>query len=151
MFDDEGASAGRLDDMVAIVTGGGRGIANRFARRRVVIATRTRSSGGAGADEIERAGGAALAIARDVSDEWQVQSTIAPEARHGAGAGYVLLDDDQSFCGGGRSNHCRPITEHREAWCSTVLARSCSPPGRPARRCSPTCASSDARSSSASA
>ena len=72
----------QLQDKVAIVTGGGRGIgrgmARRFAREgaRVVIAQRDPASGERTCQEVEEAGGTALFVRTDVSRREEVEHLI---------------------------------------------------------------------------
>jgi len=73
----------RLQQRVALITGGdqglGLGIAQAFAREgaRVCIANRHLDAGQAAAAEICKAGGIAMAVAMDVSDEAQVDQAFA--------------------------------------------------------------------------
>lgn len=74
---------GRVDNKVALVTGGAKGIgrasALMLAREgaRVVLTDVDEAQGGAVAKEIERAGGKALFLVQDVTDEgrWSRWST----------------------------------------------------------------------------
>ncbi len=72
----------KLQGKVCIVTGAasgiGRGIAHRFAREgaRVAIADLNQAAAQSVADEIGAAGGKALAVAMDVTDEAQVQKAV---------------------------------------------------------------------------
>ena len=73
----------RLSGMVAIITGAasgiGKDIAKRFAAEdaQVVIADLQLASAQATADEINRAGGIAMGVAMDVSDESAVEAGVA--------------------------------------------------------------------------
>jgi NAD(P)-dependent dehydrogenase (short-subunit alcohol dehydrogenase family) len=73
----------RLEDKVAIITGGGRGIGKAISMAFtsegaiVVIAARTSSSLDATVEKIKSGGGRAKAIQSDVSDEKQVQRLVA--------------------------------------------------------------------------
>ncbi|MCH8190711.1 MAG: SDR family NAD(P)-dependent oxidoreductase [Chloroflexi bacterium] len=73
----------RLQDRVAIVTGGaiglGKGISSRLAREgaKVVLASRTESALREMASSIEANGGAALAVPTDVCDEEQVKAMVS--------------------------------------------------------------------------
>ena len=73
----------RLSGMVSIITGAasgiGRDIAKRFAAEdaQVVIADLQLASAQATADEINRAGGIAIGVAMDVSDESAVEAGVA--------------------------------------------------------------------------
>ncbi len=70
----------RLKDKIAVVTGAasgiGKEIANTYAREgaKVVIADLNQPAADAAAAEIERAGGAAMGVAMDVTDEAQVEA-----------------------------------------------------------------------------
>ena len=73
----------KLQDKVCIVTGSasgiGREIANTYAREggKVVIADLNKAAAQAAADEIVAAGGVAMAVTMDVTDEAQVNAAVA--------------------------------------------------------------------------
>ena len=73
----------KLQDKVCIVTGSasgiGREIANTYAREggKVVIADMNKAAAQAAADEIVAAGGVAMAVTMDVTDEAQVNAAVA--------------------------------------------------------------------------
>ena len=73
----------RLSGMVAIITGAASGIGKEIAKRfaaedaQVVIADLQLASAQATADEINRAGGMAMGVAMDVSDESAVEAGVA--------------------------------------------------------------------------
>ncbi|WP_422017925.1 3-hydroxybutyrate dehydrogenase [Roseateles sp.] len=73
----------KLDNKVCIVTGAasgiGKEIANTFAREggKVVIADLNKDAAQAAADEIKAAGGSAMAVAMDVTNEEQVNAAVA--------------------------------------------------------------------------
>jgi 3-hydroxybutyrate dehydrogenase len=76
----------KLDNKVCIVTGAasgiGKEIANTFAREggKVVIADLNKDAAQAAADEIKAAGGSAMAVAMDVTNEEQVNAAVAEVA-----------------------------------------------------------------------
>jgi 3-hydroxybutyrate dehydrogenase len=86
----------RLKDKVAVVTGAasgiGREIARTFAREgaRVVIADLDQAGADAAAGEIEAAGGAAIGIAMDVTDEAEVDAGFARLAAAWGGADVLV-------------------------------------------------------------
>jgi 3-hydroxybutyrate dehydrogenase len=73
----------KLDGKIAIITGAASGIGKEIAKRfaaeaaDVVIADLQLASAQAAADEINRAGGNAMAVAMDVSDESAVEAGVA--------------------------------------------------------------------------
>lgn len=86
----------RLQDKVAVVTGAasgiGREIARSFAREgaKVVIADLDRAGAEAAAGAIEAAGGAAMGLAMDVSDEAEVDAGFARLAAAWGGADVLV-------------------------------------------------------------
>ena len=78
----------RLKDKTALVTGAasgiGKAIAQAFAREgaKVAVADREVQAATAAVEEIVRAGGAALAIAMDVTDEAQVDAGVSRAIEH---------------------------------------------------------------------
>ena len=74
---------GRVQDKVAVITGGGSGIARSTAKMlaaegaKIVIAEKTRDLADSAAQEIVRAGGKAIAIETDVLEEDSVRAAIA--------------------------------------------------------------------------
>ncbi len=112
--------SGGLRDKVAIVTGGGwnigRAIALRLASRgaRVVVASRRAERLAAVVDEIERAGGNALAVACDVTQLDSVEDLVARSVER---FGTV---DAMVACAGGSGAHL-PIDEvDPKSWCHVV-------------------------------
>jgi 3-oxoacyl-[acyl-carrier protein] reductase len=112
--------ARRLEDKVAIVTGGGRGIGRGIARvfaaegAGVMIATGTEKHGRSAVDEISKAGGKAALCVADVGRlediERAVADTIATFGRVD-----IMVHNAASFLGG-------PVDGYSEADLETVLA-----------------------------
>ena len=81
----------QLQDRVAIVTGGGRGIGRaitcRFAAEgaRVLIAQRDEQSAGQTCGEVRDAGGEAIFVATDVADREAVERMVARAVEHWGG------------------------------------------------------------------
>lgn len=73
----------RLENRIALITGAGRGIGRAIAEHygregaRVAVADLTLESAGDTVDAIERAGGTAIALAMDVTDEHAVDRGVA--------------------------------------------------------------------------
>ncbi len=95
----------RLADKTALVTGSGqgigRGIAQVFARAgaRVVVATRTASSGQATVDSITATGGRAVLVQTDVQDPDQIQAAVDATIST-FGTLDVMVHNAASFAGG---------------------------------------------------
>jgi NAD(P)-dependent dehydrogenase (short-subunit alcohol dehydrogenase family) len=98
----ESAVMGALEDKVAIVTGGargiGKGIAARFAREgaKVVVVSRTPASVEGTVEEIRAAGGVALGVPADVGDRAQVDRMVATAIEE-LGRVDILVNVAQSF------------------------------------------------------
>src|SRR3954449_12649181 len=92
----------RLAGKVAVITGGGAGIgratAELFAEEgaSVVIAERDESAGRDAAEAIGKAGGKAIFVRTDVSDEASV-ARMAAEAVSAFGAVYILVNNAAVF------------------------------------------------------
>lgn len=101
----------RLKDKVALITGAGGGIgraaATLFAREgaRIAIAEFDSKSGAAVADEINSAGGKALFVQTDVTDEASVKAAVAKTVAHFGGL-HILYNN-----AGGSTMHDGPLTE----------------------------------------
>jgi 3-hydroxybutyrate dehydrogenase len=113
-FEDKASLAGsttlRLKDKVCIVTGAasgiGKEIALTFAREggKVAIADLNNNAAQSAAEEISRAGGAAMGVGMDVTDEAQVQSAVAEVVKRYGGvdvlvsnAGIQIVHPIESF------------------------------------------------------
>lgn len=96
---------GKLDDKVAIVTGASRGIgeaiALAFAREGCAVALGARDAGrlAAVSRRVEAAGGAALAVPADVTDEAQVEALFAATMER-FGRLDILVNNAGAFDGG---------------------------------------------------
>ncbi len=93
---------GRLDQRVAIVTGGGHGIGRAYCLRlaregaRVVVAEIEEKAGRAVADEINGQGGQALAVHTDVTREESVAHMVQSTLKH-FGAIHILINNAAFF------------------------------------------------------
>jgi len=111
---------GRIQDKVAIVTGGGQGIGRGIARvfaaegAKVLIATRTEKHGRAALDEITRAGGTAKLCVADVGTVEESQRVVS-ETLAAFGRVDILVHNAASFLGA-------PVENYSETDLETVLA-----------------------------
>jgi NAD(P)-dependent dehydrogenase (short-subunit alcohol dehydrogenase family) len=111
----------RLEGKVALVTGGGTGIGRAAALAyagdgaRVVLAGRRSAELQAVAHEIVTAGGDALAVSADVTQEEDVRRLVATATGH-----YGRLD--VAFNNAGVLGHIAPITEQSSTDFDTVIA-----------------------------
>lgn len=105
------AKQGRLEGKVAFITGAGSGIGRAAARlfaeegASVVIAEQNAEAGARVAEEIERAGGRALAVATDVTLESSIEKAVAAAIAR-FGAIHVLFN-----CAGGSLPQDGPATD----------------------------------------
>ncbi len=96
---------GKLQDKVAIVTGGGQGIGAGISRvfaaagAKVVIATRTAKHGESTVAEIEAAGGVATLLAVDIGNAAAVEQVVADAVAKWGGVD-ILVHNAASFLGG---------------------------------------------------
>jgi len=111
-------SAFRLDDDICLVTGAGAGIGAAIAKTfaaagaRVVVTNRDAAAAQAVVDEIAAAGGKAIALACDVTDEAQCHTAI--EAAVAAFGGLTILVNNAG--GGGPKPFDMPMTDFRWAY-----------------------------------
>jgi 3-oxoacyl-[acyl-carrier protein] reductase len=112
--------AGRLQDKVALVTGGGQGIGRGISRvfaaegARVMIATRTEKHGRSAVDEIKKAGGIAKLSVADVGTVEDTQRVVA-ETLAEFGRIHIMVHNAASFLGG-------PVEGYSESDLETVLS-----------------------------
>lgn len=105
------AGRGRLEGKVAFISGAGAGIGRATAKlfaeegAAVVIAEKNAEAGALVAKEIEGAGGRALAVETDVTDEASVERAVAAAIAR-FGAIHVLFN-----CAGGSIPQDGPVTE----------------------------------------
>jgi 3-oxoacyl-[acyl-carrier protein] reductase len=111
---------GRLDDKVAIVTGGGQGIGAGIVRvfaaagAKVMIATRTASHGEETLRVVEAAGGTAGLMAVDIGDPDNVEKVVADTVSKWGGVD-IMVHNAASFLGG-------PVEAYTEKDLETVLS-----------------------------
>lgn len=111
---------GRLEDKVAIVTGGGQGIGAGIARvfaaagAKVMIATRTASHGEATVAEIEKSGGTAALCAVDIGQLENVERAVSETVDKWGGID-IMVHNAASFLGG-------PVEAYSEDDLETVLS-----------------------------
>ena len=117
----------RLENKVAIITGGGRGIGRAFALRfaqegaKVVVTQRTTTEIERTVSEIKASGGNALAVTMDIRDPEQVNKMIQRAADEFGGID--ILINNAGFYGG--LGHKRwddwPLEEWRASWDINVV------------------------------
>lgn len=111
---------GRLEDKVAIVTGGGQGIGAGIAKvfaaagARVMIATRTARHGEATVAAIENAGGTAALCAVDIGQLANVERAVSETVDKWGGID-IMVHNAASFLGG-------PVEAYSEDDLETVLS-----------------------------
>ena len=111
---------GKLENKVAVVTGGGRGIGAGIARvfaaagAKVMIATRTAEHGNETVAEISAAGGTAALIAVDIGSVEAVDQVVADTVTKW-GAIDIMVHNAGSFLGG-------PVESYSEDDLETVLS-----------------------------
>lgn len=111
---------GRLEDKVAIVTGGGQGIGAGIARvfaaagAKVMIATRTASHGEATVAEIAKSGGTAALCAVDIGQLENVERAVSETVDKWGGVD-IMVHNAASFLGG-------PVEAYSEDDLETVLS-----------------------------
>ncbi len=110
----------KLQDKVAVVTGGGQGIGAGIARvfaaagAKVLIATRTASHGEKTAAQINDSGGVAEVLAIDIGTQANVQKTVDAAAGRW-GRIDIMVHNAASFLGG-------PVDDYSEDDLETVLS-----------------------------
>lgn len=100
----------RLQNKVGVITGGGQGIGRAYALRfaqegaKIVVAEINEKNGQAVADEIKKAGGEAICLQTDVSNEDSCKEMAAKAVGH-FGQIDILLNNAAIFYGLDRTNH----------------------------------------------